>query len=116
MTTEKTGCLTAIRRWLGLGRPTPPALPYHVRADFLSPAELSFYHVLRFAVADWAVVCPKVALGDLFGALANDDYNCPLTTIRSTHSENGSRYGKLGSVQGGPDHDCHRCPSEDDHA
>ena len=67
-TTEKPGCLASFLHWLGLDRATPQALPYHVRDDFLSPAELSFYHVLRLAVADWAVVCPKVRLGELFFA------------------------------------------------
>jgi hypothetical protein len=44
----------------------PAHLPYHLRDDFLSPAEHNFYHVLREAVADWAVVAPKVNLSDLF--------------------------------------------------
>jgi hypothetical protein len=44
------------------------ALPYHIRDDFLSPAELNFYRVLCTATGDWAVVCPKVSLGDLFYA------------------------------------------------
>jgi hypothetical protein len=46
--------------------------PYAIRDDFLSPAEHSFYSVLRGAVTDWAVICPKVALGDLFFAKATD--------------------------------------------
>ncbi len=47
-------------------------LPYHLRDDFLSPAERSFYLVLRQAVGDWALVCPKVSLGDLFYAKTGD--------------------------------------------
>lgn len=46
--------------------------PYLVRDDFLSPAEQSFYMVLKNAVSDWALVCPKVALGDLFYVKSND--------------------------------------------
>ncbi|MGB8648167.1 MAG: DUF2726 domain-containing protein [Anaerolineae bacterium] len=46
--------------------------PYRVRDDFLSLAEQSFYMVLKAAVADWAIVCPKVALGDLFFAKSGD--------------------------------------------
>ena len=46
--------------------------PYFVRDDFLSPAEHSFYLVLRSAVLNWAIICPKVALGDLFRAKSND--------------------------------------------
>ena len=41
-------------------------LPYHIHDDFLSPAELNFYRVLCTAVGDWAIICPKVSLGDLF--------------------------------------------------
>ncbi len=46
--------------------------PYRVRDDFLSPAEQNFYLVLKSAVSDWALICPKVALGDLFYAKSND--------------------------------------------
>ncbi len=46
--------------------------PYFVRDDFLSPAEQSFYLVLKSIVSDWALICPKVALGDLFYAKSND--------------------------------------------
>jgi len=42
--------------------------PYKLRDDFLSPAEQSFYMVLQQAVSDWALVCPKVNLRDLFYA------------------------------------------------
>lgn len=52
--------------------PSPITLPYRVRDDFLSPAELRFYLALKLAVADWALVCPKVALGDLFFAAVRD--------------------------------------------
>lgn len=62
------GCLAA---FLGLFRSTPTAstaepLPYRVRADFLSPAELAFYQVVRLVVGDGAVICPKVRLPDVF--------------------------------------------------
>jgi predicted RNA-binding Zn-ribbon protein involved in translation (DUF1610 family) len=46
--------------------------PYLVRGDFLSPAEQSFYLVLKSVVSDWALICPKVALGDLFYAKSKD--------------------------------------------
>ena len=46
--------------------PEEENLPYRLRDDFLSPAELSFYGVLRQAVGASAVICPKVSLGDLF--------------------------------------------------
>ncbi len=48
------------------------ALPYHLRDDFLSPAELNFYRILCVAADDWAVICPKVSLADLFYAQTGD--------------------------------------------
>jgi len=77
-TMKKPGCLTMLLRGLGLvpastRKPVQEeVLPYHLRDDFLSRAERSFYHVLRSTVADWAVVCPKVSLGDLFFAQTGD--------------------------------------------
>jgi len=44
----------------------PGPLHYRVRDDFLSAAELSFYHVLRILVGDNAVVQSKVGLADIF--------------------------------------------------
>ena len=52
--------------------PSPVEFPYLVRDDFLSLAEQNFYLVLKLAVSDWALICPKVALGDLFYAKASD--------------------------------------------
>ena len=49
------------------GRTSVPA-SYHLRDDFLSPAERQFFHVLYQAVTPWAVICPKVRLGDIFYA------------------------------------------------
>jgi hypothetical protein len=42
--------------------------PYHLRDNFLSPAELNFYRVLVTVTADWATIFTKVNLGDLFYA------------------------------------------------
>lgn len=67
---EPQGCFSAILRLFGikLKVPTPAAdeLPYRLRDDFLSPAELSFYRVLRLAVKDRAVIMAKVNLADIF--------------------------------------------------
>ena len=41
-------------------------LPYRLRQEFLSPAEMAFYRVLTEMVKDHLYVCPKVALLDLF--------------------------------------------------
>ena len=76
-TNQKSGCLAALLGWLGLTPTAKPAeeepsFPYHLRDDFLSPAEISFYHILRGIVGDRAIVCPKVSLGDLFYAATGD--------------------------------------------
>ena len=46
--------------------------PYLLRDDFLSPAEQSFYLTLKHTVSDRTLICPKVALGDLFYVKSND--------------------------------------------
>lgn len=79
MSSEKTGCLFVLFHLLGLlpnREPTKEVveplveaklvnLPYRVRDDFLSPAERSFYAALVAALAEQAVICPKVRLGDI---------------------------------------------------
>jgi hypothetical protein len=45
--------------------------PYRLRDDFLTPAEANFYRVLQTAT-DWAIIAPKVSLGDLFYAQTGD--------------------------------------------
>jgi hypothetical protein len=49
-----------------------PEFPYHLRDHFLSPAELSFFEVLRTVVGNRAALCTKVALGDLFWVKKDD--------------------------------------------
>lgn len=44
----------------------PIPLPFRLRQEFLSPAEMAFYRVLTEMVKDHLYVCPKVALLDLF--------------------------------------------------
>src|SRR5687768_4730922 len=46
--------------------------PYFVRDHFLSPAEHSFFMVLKSVVSDSALISIKVGLGDLFYANSND--------------------------------------------
>ncbi len=45
---------------------TSEPLPYRLTKEFLSPAEISFYHVLRQVVEGNFTICTKVSLGDLF--------------------------------------------------
>jgi hypothetical protein len=49
-----------------------PVYPYHLRDDFVSKAEHSFYMVLRSIVPDSAAVLAKVSLGDLFYVKSGD--------------------------------------------
>jgi len=79
---DRPGCLAAIRRAFGLSAAPRQAeqlsstqeeeLPYRVRDDFLSPAERSLYGVLCAAAGEWATVCPKIALGDVFYPQSGD--------------------------------------------
>jgi Protein of unknown function (DUF2726)/Topoisomerase DNA binding C4 zinc finger len=73
------GCLDSI---LGLFRPKPKSsdvvtidlpsdeeeetFPYRLRDDFLSPAEHSFYLVLKNMLGEHLTICPKVSLADIF--------------------------------------------------
>ena len=52
----------------GNGKKELDEYPYKLRDDFLSPAEKSFYLTLKNCVSEWADVCPKVNLGDVFYA------------------------------------------------
>lgn len=51
---------------------TKPEFPYHLRDDFLSPAERSFFSVLQDVVGEQAVLCTKVGLNDLFWVKHSD--------------------------------------------
>lgn len=49
-----------------------PEYPYHLREQLLSPAELSFYEVLRTIIGDSGVIFVKVGLGDIFKVKKDD--------------------------------------------
>jgi hypothetical protein len=74
---QKSGCAAIFHQLLGTTpkstKPIEPLieereeiLPYRLRDDFLSPAELNFYRILQQAVAGSTIICLKVALADLF--------------------------------------------------
>jgi hypothetical protein len=68
-TPEPAGCLLLLLRLFGFGVGESAGsreLPYRLRDDFLSPAEASFFRVLRQAVQQRALVFAKVNLADLF--------------------------------------------------
>jgi hypothetical protein len=62
------GCLASILRIFGIKEKEPAFenLPYRVRDDFLSAAELSFFHVLESVIEDKLIICAKVRLADIF--------------------------------------------------
>ena len=84
VSSERPGCLASIQRMLGLKKPAPAMrigtqapditvrnlepekLPYRLRDDFLSPAETSFFQVLKSLVGAGLVICPQVSLAELF--------------------------------------------------
>jgi len=82
---KNPGCLGSILRFFGIGGRGPVALPYRLRDDFLSPAELSFYRVLHSAVANRAAVCPKVNLKDLFFVTGSNESQAYRNKIDRKH-------------------------------
>ena len=61
--------VATIHAWLSNDQESPPGAPqypYHLRDEFLSPAELNFYRALLTVTADWAALFSKVNLGDIF--------------------------------------------------
>ena len=67
MSEERSGCSAWIWRLFG-SQSTPQAevMPYKVRRALLSPAELSFYHVLYKLVKNRVVILSKIRLADVF--------------------------------------------------
>jgi uncharacterized protein DUF2726 len=54
------------------GKAQAPEFPYRLRDNFLSPAELSFFGVLKASVGERATVSAKVGLNDLFWVKTDD--------------------------------------------
>ncbi len=84
------GCLAAFLNLFRQAQPTAEQtsdepLPYRLRADFLSPAELSFYHVLTSVVGDQAVITMKVRLADLFFVPKSQEQQAHQNKINSKH-------------------------------
>ncbi|RME47503.1 MAG: DUF2726 domain-containing protein [Caldilineae bacterium] len=65
---QNRGCFALILDFLGIKPETSPLeeVPYRLRDDFLSPAEISFYHVLRSVVKNRLTIAMKVRLADIF--------------------------------------------------
>lgn len=65
--------------------PVAPQHTYALRDDFLSPAEASFFHVLRQAVPDHALIFPKVRLADLVYAPQQESRHAAWQRINRKH-------------------------------
>lgn len=77
MENENPGCLGYILQKLGIlpkniNSKVTIKLPYALRDDFLSDAELSFYKILEQVVGNKVTICPKVSLKDIFFVTERD--------------------------------------------
>jgi hypothetical protein len=76
MANDRKGCLAGLMSLLWTNRSGvemvtfqpdgKDPMPFHVRDDFLSPAEASFFRVLKGVVNDEFLIFPKVSLKDIF--------------------------------------------------
>lgn len=69
----------------GLAESEPELLPFRLRDDFLSPAEISFYHILLSAAGDSLTVCPKINLNDIFFVSRPDQNQAARNRISRKH-------------------------------
>jgi hypothetical protein len=83
------GCLGALLGMFGihLGGDTGQSgtLPYKVDPQFMSPAELSFYRVLKTQVAGRYEILVKVGLGDLFRVTNKEEWRTYRNKIDRKH-------------------------------
>jgi hypothetical protein len=97
-TSSNPGCLASIMRLFGIGSsqpsvvvnelpadPEPDPYPYRLRDDFLSPAEQSFYMVLKNVVGEYFTICPKVSLADVFFVIRPNENKSAYNRINRKH-------------------------------
>ena len=84
---NKSGCLGLFLQIFGIAPSTSRAttFPFRLRDDFLSPAEISFYHVLLSPSGDKFTVCPKVNLSDIFFVSRPDQNQAARNRISRKH-------------------------------
>lgn len=63
----------------------PNVFPYRVRDDFLSPAEQSFYQVIKGMMGEHFTICPKVGLADLFFVIRPNENKSAYNHINRKH-------------------------------
>lgn len=68
---QKPGCLLVLLRLFGAPSSGAESLPYRLADQFLTKAEVSFYHVLRIAAGADMAICPKVRVADVVSVTAS---------------------------------------------
>jgi len=63
----------------------PEPLPYRIRDDFLSPAEKSFYHVIKGMMGSTFTICAKVSLADIFFVIRPNENMSAYNRINRKH-------------------------------
>lgn len=84
------GCFAAIINLFQVVKYPPDSdddenLPYRVRDDFLSPAEHSFYLVLKQMMGNYLTICPKVSLADIFFVIRPNENMSAYNRINRKH-------------------------------
>ena len=86
---ERSGCLYAILRLFGGSKASTSRktdeLPFRVRDNFLSAAEVSFYHVLKSAIGNEFTICPKVRLTDIFYVIRPNENRAAFNSTNQKH-------------------------------
>jgi hypothetical protein len=89
---QNPGCLSGLAQLLGIHSGNQPSsalsledLPYRLRDDFLSPAEKSFYQVLKNVLGDDLAICSKVSLGDIFFVARPNENKSAYNRINRKH-------------------------------
>jgi very-short-patch-repair endonuclease len=86
-TNDKPGCTGIFLQLIGITPDTPKSevYPYKVRDNFLSKAELSFYHVLSSVVGNKATICIKVRLRDIIYTTQPNENRAASNRIQQKH-------------------------------
>lgn len=81
------GCLSLLNPLRGktAAAKSKPDLPYRLRDDFLSPAEMAFYHALTPILGEQLTACPKVSLDDVFFVSRPDQNKAAWNKINRKH-------------------------------
>ena len=82
---SRRGSTTATRDGAPGATSSGPTHTYALRDDFLSPAEASFFHILRRSAPNGTVVFPKVRLADLIYAPQQEERHTAWQRINRKH-------------------------------